>query len=83
MEISIQKLKDIVSENSDIDIREVVLSDDMTLIELGIDSMGMVSMAFDLEDEVSVTVGDDAIGTLKTVADVRQLLTENGVTITD
>ena len=40
-------------------------------------------MAFAIEDLTGVTIGDDAMETLKTLADVRQLLLENGVTISD
>lgn len=83
MEISTDQLIEIFSENSEIDISNVEFEDSMTLEELGIDSMGMVSMAFAIEDLVGLTVEDDALGTLKTLADVRTLLTENGVTITD
>ena len=64
----IDKVKEVIAKQLRIDISEI--SDDSAVIEdLGADSLDIVEMLMTLEDEMNITIPDDATG-LKTVKDI-------------
>lgn len=64
----IDKVKEVIAKQLRIDISEI--SDDSAIIEdLGADSIAIVEMLMTLEDEMDITIPDDATG-LKTVKDI-------------
>ena len=64
----IDKVKEVIAKQLRIDISEV--SDDSAVVEdLGADSLDIVEMLMTLEDEMNITIPDDATG-LKTVKDI-------------
>lgn len=81
-EITMDQIKEMVIENQAEKVELEGFNDSTSLEEVGIDSLGMVSIAFALEDLTEVTIEDDAIETIKTLGDLRQYLAGNDVTIT-
>ena len=64
----IDKVKEVIAKQLRIDVSEI--SDDSAIIEdLGADSIAIVEMLMTLEDEMDITIPDDATG-LKTVKDI-------------
>ena len=64
----IDKEKEVIAKQLRIDISEI--SDDSAVVEdLGADSLDIVEMLMTLEDEMNITIPDDATG-LKTVKDI-------------
>ncbi len=64
----IDKVKEVIAKQLRIDISEI--SDDSAVVEdLGADSLDIVEMLMTLEDEMNITIPDDATG-LKTVKDI-------------
>lgn len=65
----IEKLKKIICEytgNSDIDITE----DTVLITDLGLNSLDLVNLAVNVEDEFDIEIPDRAIKDFKTVGDV-------------
>ena len=81
MNISMDQIREILDEQSDQDLATVELKDDVLLEKYGIDSMGMVSMAFDLDDLVSIELDDSALEEMRTLGDIKKLLNTHGVTV--
>ena len=64
----IDKVKEVIAKQLRIDVSEI--SDDSAVVEdLGADSLDIVEMLMTLEDEMNLTIPDDATG-LKTVKDI-------------
>lgn len=81
MEISITQIRHLMDEQSTQDLTQVELVENKTLEEYGIDSMGLVSLAFDLDDLTNIQLDDSALERMKTFGDVKNLLVSEGVTI--
>ncbi len=64
----IDKVKEVIAKQLRIDVSAI--SDDSAVVEdLGADSLDIVEMLMTLEDEMNITIPDDATG-LKTVKDI-------------
>ena len=81
METSIDQIRNLMNDQSTEDLTQVVLEDNKTLEEYGIDSMGLVSLAFDLDDLADIQLDDSALEKMRTFGDVKNLLISEGVTI--
>jgi len=81
MEISIDQIRNLMNDQSTEDLTQVALEDNKTLEEYGIDSMGLVSLAFDLDDLAGIQLDDSALEKMRTFGDVKNLLISEGVTI--
>ena len=81
MEISIDQIRNLMNDQSTEDLTQVVLEDNKTLEEYGIDSMGLVSLAFDLDDLADIQLDDSALEKMRTFGDIKNLLINEGVTI--
>ena len=81
MEITTSQIRILMDDQSTEDLLNVELADDKTLEEYGIDSMGLVSLAFDLDDLASIQLDDSALEKMKTFGDVKNLLVSEGITI--
>lgn len=81
MEISIDQIRRLMNDQSTDDLTKVDLIDNKTLEEYGIDSMGLVSLAFDLDDLTGIQLDDSALEKMKTFGDVKNLLESEGVVI--
>lgn len=81
MEISIDQIRNLMNDQSTEDLTQVVLKDSKTLEEYGIDSMGLVSLAFDLDDLAGIQLDDSALEKMRTFGDIKNLLISEGVTI--
>ena len=75
------QIREILNEQSDQDLEKVEFKDDVLLEEYGIDSMGMVSMAFDLDDLINIELDDSALEKMRTLGDIKALLSTHGVTV--
>jgi acyl carrier protein len=49
---------------------EHAVTRDKTFEELGIDSLDKINISFEVEEAFSITIPDDALGSLRTVGDV-------------
>lgn len=81
MEISIAQIRLLMDDQSTQDLTKVDLVENKTLEEYGIDSMGLVSLAFDLDDLTNIQLDDSALEKMKTFGDVKSLLLNEGITI--
>ena len=81
MEISMDQIRNLMDDQSTEDLTQVALKDSKTLEEYGIDSMGLVSLAFDLDDLANIQLDDSALEKMRTFGDVKNLLISEGVTI--
>jgi len=81
MEISMDQIRNLMDDQSTDDLTQVVLKDSKTLEEYGIDSMGLVSLAFDLDDLAGIQLDDSALEKMRTFGDIKNLLISEGVTI--
>jgi len=81
MEISMDQIRRLMDDQSTEDLTQVQLEESKTLEEYGIDSMGLVSLAFDLDDLANIQLDDSALEKMKTFGDVKNLLVSEGVVI--
>ena len=64
----IDRVKEVIAKQLRIDV--ATIADDAAIVEdLGADSLDIVEMLMTLEDEMNITIPDDATG-LKTVKDI-------------
>lgn len=68
-----EKLKQMVSEQLDIDVTNVTLDSDIKK-DLGLDSLDIVEILMSVEEEWGIIVDDDETQGIKTVADVVALI---------
>ncbi len=68
-----EKLKQMVSEQLDIDVTNVTLDSDIKK-DLGLDSLDIVEILMSVEEEWGIIVDDDETEGIKTVADVVALI---------
>ncbi len=66
--MAFDKIRAIISEQLDIDESEI--TPDTTLEDLGVDSLDLVDIVMDIEDEFELEVPDDALERFTTVGDV-------------
>ena len=62
--------------NAHFEISETVLSEDTTWEEIGADSIDLVDLISDIEDEFEISIPDEAIEELKTIGDVVNIIEE-------
>lgn len=79
--ISIEKIREFMDEQSDQDLSTVALQDNVPLKDYGLDSMGLISMAFDLDDALGIQLDDSALERMQTLGDIKKLLSEHDVTV--
>lgn len=60
--------------NKRFEINEIKISSDTTWEEIGTDSIDLVDLIAELEDEFEISIPDEAIEDLKTVGDVADLI---------
>jgi len=75
------QIRRLMDDQSTEDLTQVQLEESKTLEEYGIDSMGLVSLAFDLDDLANIQLDDSALEKMKTFGDVKNLLVSEGVVI--
>lgn len=68
-----EKIAKTLSEQLDIDISKIT-PDSEIVKDLGADSLDMVEMLMNLQDELGITIPEEKIADLKTVGDVAKLL---------
>jgi len=81
MEITTSQIRALMDDQSTEDLLNVELTDDKTLEEYGIDSMGLISLAFDLDDLANIQLDDSALEKIKTYGDIKNLLINEGIKI--
>ena len=69
-----EKVCDIISRR--FEINEMKISTDTTWEEIGADSIDLVDLISEIEDEFEISIPDEAIEDLKTVGDVAKLIDE-------
>lgn len=82
MNITMDQIRNLMDEQSSDDLTQVELNESKSLEEYGIDSMGVVSLAFDIDDMTGIQIDDSELENMKTLGDVKELLTREGITIT-
>ena len=72
----LEKIKNMLAEQLNIDASSI--KDDSRFIEdLGADSLDMVEMLMNLEDEFGVSIPDEEAGNIKTVKDLVDFVEKN------
>lgn len=69
-----EKVCDIISRR--FELNEIKISTDTTWEEIGADSIDLVDLISEIEDEFEISIPDEAIEDLKTVGDVAKLIDE-------
>ena len=72
----IEKLFNIISEEMDIDVEEISLDANIRE-DFDADSLDIIDIIMDIEDELSVEVPDEVLNDLITVNDVVEYIEEN------
>ena len=72
----IEKLFNIISEEMDIDVEDISLDANIRE-DFDADSLDMIDIIMDIEDELSVEVPDEVLNDLITVNDVVEYIEEN------
>jgi acyl carrier protein len=76
MNESLEKIKKILQENNlNLDISTI--KPDSKLSDLGVDSLGLVQMIFEIEESLGITLSDKDLENLKTVDDIMNLFKKN------
>lgn len=71
-----EKVREIIAEKLEISKNEI--TEDTSLVEdLRIDSLDMVELVMCLEDELDLTLSDEAVATIKTVGDIVNYIESN------
>ncbi len=71
-----EKIRAALSETFDIPAEQITMESDV-IRDLEIDSLDMVEMAMDLEDDFGIEVPDEALMAMHTVGDVVHFVEEN------
>ena len=69
-----EKVSDIIGKR--FELSETKITMDTTWEEIGADSIDLVDLISELEDELDISIPDDSIEDLKTVGDVVNLIDE-------
>lgn len=69
----IPKVQDILQENLKLDFAS--LTPDATFSDLGADSLDMVNIVLDCEDEFSIDIPDKAVAEFRTILDLTTYIT--------
>ena len=72
----LDKVKEIVAEQLDVDASEVVAEANIQ-DDLGADSLDVVDLIMSLEEEFEVEIPDDAAKNIKTVGDIVKYIEDN------
>lgn len=71
-----EKIKDIIADEFDVDADDITLETNVRE-DLDADSLDLVELVIDLEDEFSVEVPDEVLEKIKTVQDIVDYIEEN------
>ena len=71
-----EKVSEIISKQLSID-KAKIKEETVLAEELGADSLDMVEVIMDLEDEFGISIPDEAIPTLKTIKDLVDYIDKN------
>lgn len=71
-----ETVRDIIANQIGLDKSRITLESDI-IKDLGLDSLGVVELVMDIEDEYGLVADDDTVATLKTVGDVVKYIEEN------
>lgn len=71
-----EKVSEIISKQLSID-KAKIKEETIMAEELGADSLDMVEVIMDLEDEFGISIPDEAIPTLKTIKDLVDYIDQN------
>lgn len=72
---SLDKVCEIV--NRRFEISDIKLTEDTTWDEIGADSIDLVDLISEIENEMDISIPDEAIEELKTIGDLARFLDEN------
>ncbi len=71
-----ETVRDIIAKQIGLDKSRITLESDI-IKDLGLDSLGVVELVMEIEDEYGLVADDDTVATLKTVGDVVKYIEEN------
>lgn len=71
-----EKIRDVLSEKTGID-KEKITMDSSIVGDLNIDSIGMIDLIMELEDEYGIEFDEDEADNIKTIADVIDYINKN------
>ncbi|MBC2575811.1 acyl carrier protein [Peptostreptococcus canis] len=72
----LEKIKEILAEQLDVEVEEIKDNSDIQE-ELGADSLDVMDIMTEIEEEFEIEVEDEAIETLRTPAKIEQYISEN------
>ena len=71
-----EKIRDVLSEKTGID-KEKITMESSIAGDLNIDSIGMIDLIMELEDEYDIEFDEDEADNIKTIADVIDYINKN------
>lgn len=71
-----EKIRDVLSEKTGIDKEKITMESSITG-DLNIDSIGMIDLIMELEDEYDIEFDEDEADNIKTIADVIDYINKN------
>lgn len=72
-----EKVKELIAERFDVDDKESISQDLSITDDLGADSLDVVDLVMDIEDEFGVSIPEDQVENIKTVGDIVKYIEDN------
>lgn len=72
----IEKVKELVAEQLGIS-KDTILPESNIIDDLGADSLDVIEMLMTLEDEYGITIPDDQINQVRTIAQICEMIEKN------
>lgn len=72
-----EKVRDLIAERLDIADKDSITETSSITDDLGADSLDVVDLVMDIEDEFSVDIPEDEVENIKTVGDIVKYIEDN------
>ena len=72
-----EKVRDLIAERLDIADKDSITETSSITDDLGADSLDVVDLVMDIEDEFSVDIPEDEVENIKTVGDIVKFIEDN------
>ena len=72
-----EKVRDLIAERLDIADKDSITETSSITDDLGADSLDVVDLVMDIEDEFSVEIPEDQVENIKTVGDIVKYIEDN------
>ena len=72
-----EKVRDLIAERLDVADKDSITENSSITDDLGADSLDVVDLVMDIEDEFSVSIPEEEVENIKTVGDIVKYIEDN------